>query len=40
MTAAVLASALARTGRRARLYDGSWMEWGRPEGGPVVTGFD
>lgn len=28
MTAAVLALGLARLGRDARLYDGSWSEWG------------
>lgn len=38
MTAATLALGLARLGIDARLYDGSWAEWGRADGGPVVTG--
>lgn len=38
MTAAVLALGLARTGQGARLYDGSWTEWGRGTLGPIVTG--
>lgn len=38
MTAAVLALGLARIGETARLYDGSWTEWGRGTLGPIVTG--
>lgn len=38
VTAAILTLALAELGRPSRLYDGSWSEWGAPEGGPVVTG--
>lgn len=36
MTAAVLALGLARIGQRARLYDGSWAEWGQGKLGPIV----
>lgn len=38
VTAAILTLALAELGRPSRLYDGSWAEWGSPEGGPVVAG--
>lgn len=38
MTAAVLALGLARIGQAARLYDGSWTEWGQGALGPIVTG--
>lgn len=38
VTAAILTLGLAELGRTSRLYDGSWAEWGSPEGGPVVTG--
>lgn len=38
VTAAILILGLTELGRSARLYDGSWSEWGSPEGGPVVTG--
>lgn len=38
MTAATLALGLARLGQGARLYDGSWSEWGRGLLGPIVTG--
>ncbi|WP_068302850.1 sulfurtransferase [Pararhodobacter sp. CCB-MM2] len=37
VTACVLALGLARIGRRARLYDGSWTEWGQGKLGPIVT---
>ncbi|RYH01256.1 sulfurtransferase [Salipiger sp. IMCC34102] len=37
MTACVLALGLARIGRRARLYDGSWAEWGTGAVGPILT---
>ena len=39
VTAAILSLGLAELGRSSRLYDGSWSEWGAPEGGPVVTGL-
>lgn len=38
VTAAILTLALAELGRPSRLYDGSWAEWGAPEGGPVQAG--
>lgn len=38
VTAAILTLALHELGRPSRLYDGSWAEWGAPQGGPVVTG--
>jgi len=38
VTAAILNLGLAELGRSARLYDGSWSEWGSPEGGPIQTG--
>lgn len=37
VTAAILTLGLAELGRPSRLYDGSWAEWGSPEGGPAVT---
>lgn len=42
VTAAILSLALYETGRKtARLYDGSWAEWGQPSLGlPVVVGLD
>ena len=39
VTAAVLAFALHLIGRRqVALYDGSWAEWGLPDGPPLATG--
>lgn len=38
VTAAILTLGLAELGRPSRLYDGSWSEWGAPDGGPVRTG--
>lgn len=40
MTACVLALGLARLGRKARLYDGSWAEWGTGTVGPILNGAD
>lgn len=37
MTACVLALGLARIGRTARLYDGSWAEWGTGTVGRILT---
>ncbi len=37
MTACVLALGLARIGTPARLYDGSWAEWGTGTVGPILT---
>ena len=37
VTAAILTLALAETGRdNSKLYDGSWAEWGRPEGPDIA----
>jgi thiosulfate/3-mercaptopyruvate sulfurtransferase len=39
VSAAVLTLALYRLGvRGTALYDGSWSEWGLPDGPPVATG--
>ncbi len=39
VSALVLTLALYRLGvRGSALYDGSWSEWGRPDGPPVATG--
>ena len=39
VSALVLTLALYRLGvRGSALYDGSWSEWGQPDGPPVVTG--
>lgn len=38
VTAAILVLALTVLGRPARLYDGSWAEWGSREDTPVQTG--
>jgi thiosulfate/3-mercaptopyruvate sulfurtransferase len=39
VSAAVLTLALYRLGvRGSALYDGSWSEWGQPDGPPVAAG--
>lgn len=38
VTAAILGLGLAALERPFRLYDGSWAEWGAPDGGPVAIG--
>jgi thiosulfate/3-mercaptopyruvate sulfurtransferase len=39
VSALVLTLALYRLGvRGSALYDGSWAEWGLPDGSPVATG--
>ena len=38
ITACVLALGLERMGIKARLYDGSWTEWGQGKLGPIATG--
>jgi thiosulfate/3-mercaptopyruvate sulfurtransferase len=39
VSAAVLTLALYRLGvRGTALYDGSWAEWGLPDGPPIATG--
>lgn len=39
VSAAVLTLALYRLGRHdTALYDGSWAEWGLPDGPPIATG--
>ena len=38
ITACVLALGLERMGIKARLYDGSWTEWGQGNLGPIATG--
>jgi len=38
VTAAILAMALERLGTPARVYDGSWTEWGGDPSRPVATG--
>lgn len=38
VTAAILALALTRLGTPARVFDGSWTEWGGDPARPVVTG--
>jgi thiosulfate/3-mercaptopyruvate sulfurtransferase len=39
VSALVLTLALYRLGvRGSALYDGSWAEWGLPDGPPIATG--
>jgi thiosulfate/3-mercaptopyruvate sulfurtransferase len=38
VTAGTLSLALARLGVDSALYDGSWAEWGLPDGPPIATG--
>jgi len=38
VTAGAVSLALARLGVSSALYDGSWAEWGLPDGPPVATG--
>lgn len=40
VTAAILAMALARLGSPARVFDGSWTEWGSDPSRPVETAGD
>jgi thiosulfate/3-mercaptopyruvate sulfurtransferase len=37
VTAAIISLALAEIGREARLYDGSWAEWGQKDAPTPVT---